>query len=334
MPKNGRRALIIGRFQPFHNGHLNVIRHVLKECGAVIIGIGSAQYSHTTENPFTGGERHMMISRALEANGITKYYLVPIEDVNRYDVWVSHVTAIVPPFDYVYTNNPLTRQLFLERGYAVKSMPVYDRKKYSGREIRKRMIFGDDWESLVPKEVAQTIKKIDGVERIRTLAGTDIYVPENTVAKLLAGRGLTIAVAESCTGGLLSHTLTNVPDASKFFLAGFVTYSERAKRDIGVRKTIIDKFGAVSAEVAKEMASAVRRKEKSDIGVGITGYAGPSGDIGSVYVAVAGRNAPTLCKSFKFNGSREEIKEKAVSEALKMIMEFVKSIDAKTGGAK
>ncbi len=332
MPKKGKRALIIGRFQPFHSGHLNVIKHVLKECGTVILAIGSAQYSHTTENPFTAGERHMMISRALETNGITNYYLIPIEDVNRYDVWVSHVTAIVPPFDYVYTNNPLTRQLFLERGYKVKSMPVYDRKKYSGREIRRRMIFGDDWEALVPEEVSAIIRKIDGVERIRTLAAADIYVPENTVAKLLAGRGLTIAVAESCTGGLLSHTLTNVPDASKFFTAGFVVYSEKAKRDLGVQKRVLDRFGAVSAEAASELASRVRENEKSDIGVGITGYAGPGGEVGSVYVAVAGRGAPALCKSFNFNGSREEIKEKAVSEALKMIMEFVKSTDMKPKG--
>lgn len=333
MPKpNEERALIIGRFQPFHNGHLKVIENIAARHAAVIIGIGSAQYSHTTENPFSAGERHMMISKSLEAAGVTNYYLIPIEDVNRYDVWVSHVTAIVPPFDVVYTNNPLTRQLFLERGYNVKSMPVYDRKKYAGREIRRRMIFGEEWESLVPPQTKEIIKKMKGAERIKTLAGTDIYIPENTVAKELAERRLTIAVAESCTGGMLSHTITNVPDASKFFVAGFVVYSERAKIQLGINKRILDKYGLVSAEIASDMAKKVQVKEKSDIGVGITGYAGPSGDVGTIYVAVAGRKAPTLCKYFKLSGSREEIKEKAVAEALKMIMEFIKSTDMKSEG--
>ena len=105
-------ALIIGRFQPFHKGHLSVIKMVAEKSDSIIIGIGSAQLSHTFENPFTAGERHLMISRALRHEGIDNCYLVPIVDINQYSLWVAHVESMVPPFDTVYSNNPLTRRLF------------------------------------------------------------------------------------------------------------------------------------------------------------------------------------------------------------------------------
>jgi len=87
-----RRALIVGRFQPFHLGHLNMVRKVIEECDKIIIGIGSAQFSHSTSNPFTAGERHLMISRSLEDEEIFDYYLIPINDLNIYSEWVSHVS--------------------------------------------------------------------------------------------------------------------------------------------------------------------------------------------------------------------------------------------------
>ncbi len=167
------RALIIGRFQPFHNGHLEVIKYIISKYEAVIVGIGSAQYSHTLDNPFTAGERHLMISRSLEAQGIHNYYLVPIEDLHRNAIWVAHVEAIAPPFDVVFANNPLTKRLFKERGYKVEIPPFYDRSKYSGREIRERIIKGEPWEHLVPPEVVETIREIDGISRIRELAQSD-----------------------------------------------------------------------------------------------------------------------------------------------------------------
>ena len=167
------RVIIIGRFQPFHIGHMNVVKRFAKEYSAVILGIGSAQYSHTVENPFTAGERHLMISKSLEDEGIHNYFLVPIEDIHRNAVWVSHVESVVPPFDVIVANNPLTRVLFEEKGYQVEVPPLYDRKKYSGTEIRKRMIDGSDWEELVPDAVVRVIKEIDGVRRIRILAEGD-----------------------------------------------------------------------------------------------------------------------------------------------------------------
>jgi nicotinamide-nucleotide adenylyltransferase len=166
------RALLIGRFQPFHRGHLEVVRKIARECSSVTIGIGSAQYSHTPENPFTAGERHLMISSALEEDGIGNYYLVPVVDINRYAVWVAHVVSMVPPFEVVYTNNPLTRRLFAEAGFEVRDSPMFNRAAYSGTEIRRRIVAGEDWQELVPPSVAAAIEDLGGVGRMQDLSGS------------------------------------------------------------------------------------------------------------------------------------------------------------------
>jgi nicotinamide-nucleotide adenylyltransferase len=319
------RALIIGRFQPFHLGHLNVIKKITEECDTIIISIGSAQYSHTLENPFTAGERYLMLSKTLEKEKILNYYIVPVEDVNRYDVWVSHVEALVPPFDVVYTNNPLTKRLFLEKGYRIKGMPMYDRTIYSGREIRKKMWRDENWGKLVPEQVAEVINEIDGVKRLKTLIKTDIHVPENKVASLMFEKNVTVSVAESCTGGLLSHLLTNIPDSSRYFMGGRIVYSDNAKKMLGISEKTIEAFGSVSPQVSLELAKKIREKNRTDIGIGITGFAGPSGDVGKVYIALISEKEK-ICKSFKFSGSREEIKERTAKEGLKILKEYLEKI--------
>ena len=86
---SGTRAFFIGRFQPFHKGHLAMVKRILQSNDELVIGIGSAQYSHTGENPFTGGERYEMIKRALDAEGIHDYHIVPIPDTHVHSVWVT-----------------------------------------------------------------------------------------------------------------------------------------------------------------------------------------------------------------------------------------------------
>ena len=167
------RAFIVGRFQPFHNGHLEVIRKILKEDSSVIIGIGSAQYSHTLKDPFTAGERHLMISSSLEAEGIYEFYLVPIEDVNSNPLWVAHVESLTPRFRKIYTNNPLVRRLFFEKNYEVRSMELINRKSWSGTTIRKKMLEGKGWRDDVPKTVFEIIDEIGGVKRLQDLSKTD-----------------------------------------------------------------------------------------------------------------------------------------------------------------
>ena len=168
-----RRVLMVGRFQPFHMGHLLVLRRIAKRFDSIILGIGSAQYSHTEENPFTAGERVEMMVEALRADGIGACYVIPMEDIHEHGRWVAHVESLVPRFSAVATNNPLNQQLFKEEGYDVVSTPLYDRKKFSGSVIRKRILAGKPWKGLVPPVVARIIGEIGGVERIRRITAVD-----------------------------------------------------------------------------------------------------------------------------------------------------------------
>jgi len=170
-----KRGVFVGRFQPFHNGHLKAMEDILKKVDELVIVVGSSQYSHRVNNPFTAGERITMIRQALEEEGIqpSRYWIVPVPDTHVHVIWVSQVLGYTPKFDVVYTNDPLTRRLFVESGFKVKPVPFYEREVYSATEIRKRMMDGENWEELVPKGVAQVINEIGGVERLRDLAKTD-----------------------------------------------------------------------------------------------------------------------------------------------------------------
>lgn len=170
-----KRGLFVGRFQPFHLGHLAAIKDVLKEVEELVIVIGSAQYSHNLNNPFTAGERLIMVRKALEEAGIdySRVWVVPVPDAHLHMMWVSAVEGYTPPFDVVYSNEPLTRRLFIEAKYRVKAVRFHERKLYSSTEIRERMLKGESWEKLVPKGVAAFIKEIDGVNRLRDLTKSD-----------------------------------------------------------------------------------------------------------------------------------------------------------------
>jgi len=169
------RGLFVGRFQPFHLGHLAAIKDVLKEVEELVIVIGSAQYSHNINNPFTAGERLIMVRKALEEAGIgySRVWVVPVPDAHLHMMWVSAVEGYTPSFNVVYSNEPLTRRLFIEAGYKVKPVRFHERKLYSSTKIRERMLKGKSWEKLVPKGVATFIKKIDGVNRLRDLTKSD-----------------------------------------------------------------------------------------------------------------------------------------------------------------
>lgn len=166
------RGLYLGRFQPYHLGHHEVLKKIATEVGEIIIGIGSAQISHEIENPFTAGERVLMVSRAIEELGI-KHYVIPIEDIRRNSLWVSHVMSMVPPFDVAYTNNPLVIELLGEAGVDVRESPLFKRNSYSGTEIRRLMLENDRWEHFVPGKVVEIIQEINGVKRLRKVSQSD-----------------------------------------------------------------------------------------------------------------------------------------------------------------
>lgn len=166
------RGFYIGRYQPFHNGHRHMVDEIAAEVDEIVLGIGSAGDSHTTRNPFTAGERVMMVTKAVEGLAATTY-VVPIEDLDRNSVWVSHVQSMTPRFDVAYSNNPLVVRLFEEAGVEVRQSPMFRRDVLEGAELRERMVRDDDWEDLVPDAVVDVIDEIDGVDRIRRVAETD-----------------------------------------------------------------------------------------------------------------------------------------------------------------
>ncbi|MDD5025591.1 MAG: nicotinamide-nucleotide adenylyltransferase [Methanoregula sp.] len=167
-----KRGFYIGRFQPYHNGHQTVLERIAQSADEIIIGVGSAQLSHTTENPFTSGERVLMITRAL-ASLDCPFYVIPIEDVQRNALWAAHVRSMTPPFDLCYSSNPLVVRLFREAGIEVQSPAMYERDRHSGTEIRRRMREGEVWEELVPPAVVKVIREIDGVTRLCQIAQDD-----------------------------------------------------------------------------------------------------------------------------------------------------------------
>jgi nicotinamide-nucleotide adenylyltransferase len=167
-----RRGFYIGRFQPYHNGHHEVLEHIAKEVDEIIIGIGSAQLSHMIDNPFTAGERVLMITRALSSLGCP-FYVIPIEDIKRNSLWVAHVQSMAPPFDLCYSSNPLVVRLFTEAGIKVQSPAMYERDTLSGTKIRGRILSHKPWKDLLPPSVVQVIKEIDGAERLCQIARED-----------------------------------------------------------------------------------------------------------------------------------------------------------------
>jgi nicotinamide-nucleotide adenylyltransferase len=167
-----KRGFYIGRFQPYHNGHQSVLEHIAKNVDEIIIGVGSAQLSHNVDNPFTSGERVLMITRALTSLGCP-FYVIPIEDIQRNALWVAHVRSMTPPFDTCYSSNPLVVQLFHEAGVEVQSPAMYERELLSGTEIRRRMLAGEPWKELVPPAVVKVLDEIDGTARLCQIARDD-----------------------------------------------------------------------------------------------------------------------------------------------------------------
>lgn len=146
------------------------------------------------------------------------------------------------------------------------------------------------------------------------------------IANLLKQKHLTVATAESCTGGLISHSLTNISGSSDYFERGIVSYSNNAKMELlGVYKGILEKYGAVSEKVAIVMAEGVRTKSNVDIGISTTGIAGPTGGtkekpVGLVYIAVS-TTKNVLVKKFQFTGDRLQNKESTCNAALQMLLD-------------
>ena len=165
------RGLLVGRFQPFHLGHLEVVRGIRasRKDEELILGIGSAQESYTWRNPFTAGERAEMIARALREAKLDGVLAVPLPDIQRHALWVRYAETILPPFQRVYTNNPLTRMLFEQARYTVESPSLVDRARFEGETVREHLARNQGWKSLVPPAVARYLGELDAPARFAVL---------------------------------------------------------------------------------------------------------------------------------------------------------------------
>ena len=163
-------ALYVGRFQPFHLGHLKVIQEILKVHPFVVIGIGSAQGKNTKENPFSAAERIKMIELALAEAGIgqASFSFVKIPDVFNDVRWIEKTLKLAGNFDVAYTNNELTKYCFQFKGIKTRGTQYF--APYKAEFIRKRIAKGKPWEDYVPKAVHDYIIKIKGNSRIKRLA--------------------------------------------------------------------------------------------------------------------------------------------------------------------
>jgi nicotinamide-nucleotide adenylyltransferase len=167
-------GLFIGRFQPFHKGHLATVKFALGKVNRLVIVVGSAQKSHEHRNPFTAGERIMMIKEALDVEkdiDPRKVLIVPVPDVDIHSLWTRQVDMMVPEYQVVIANDPFTLLLFKERGVKVIEAPLQKRNELEATRIREKMAQENKgWISLVPPGVAKIIKKIDGERRVKAIA--------------------------------------------------------------------------------------------------------------------------------------------------------------------
>jgi nicotinamide-nucleotide adenylyltransferase len=168
-------AAMIGRFQPFHLGHLELVRQILNENNEIIILIGSSQANYTIKNPFTAGERVWMIRNSLiEAKiDMSKVFLVNVTDDENNVKWFSNIRSVSPPFKVIYTGNNFVKTLLKRETVIIKEPKLFEKNLLKGTVIRK-LILEDNakWQELVSEAVRKIFSEIDAVERIRTISQT------------------------------------------------------------------------------------------------------------------------------------------------------------------
>lgn len=171
------RGLMTGRFQPFHSGHLALAKQILEECDELIIIIGSAQFNFIDKDPFTAGERVLMIHETLKEDkiDISKCYVIPVPNDDNNARWIAYLRSMAPPFDALYSGNDFVKHLALHEDSRLKvQSPRFAKKEeYNGTKIRRLMLTGSQWKHLVPRAVAKVIEQINGIERMKVLAGSD-----------------------------------------------------------------------------------------------------------------------------------------------------------------
>ena len=159
-------GLFIGRFQPFHLGHLEAIKFGLSQVKNLWIGIGSSDKSNEKRNPFTDNERKEMILSSLESTILKRVQVYYIPDTGDHEKWTYHVDSIVPKYDIVFSNDDFTLSLYQKRGIKTMKVPLKEREKFSGTNIRETIAMGKNWKEFVPEGAKNVLLKIDAERRL------------------------------------------------------------------------------------------------------------------------------------------------------------------------
>lgn len=162
-------GLLIGRFQPFHLGHLAAVKFALENVDSLSIGIGSSNRFNEKRNPFTADERKEMILSSLDDAMLDKIKIYYIPDVDNHTKWTYRVDSIIPKYDVVFSNDDFTHELFKERKIKVISVPLTQRDAFAGTEIRTKIASDQNWIESVPDGTRKVLLKINAKQRLSNL---------------------------------------------------------------------------------------------------------------------------------------------------------------------
>mgnify|MGYP003309919842 FL=1 len=162
-------GFLIGRFQPFHLGHLEAIKFALSNVEHLHVGIGSSNKSHEERNPFTADERKEMILSSIDDEIKKKISLHYIPDVDDHSQWTNLVDEIIPEYDVVFSNDDFTHELYGKRGKSIISVDLKSRSNLSGTNIRNLILTDQNWKEFVPSGTRDVLSQIDGKKRLQDL---------------------------------------------------------------------------------------------------------------------------------------------------------------------
>ncbi|EGG41657.1 cytidyltransferase-like protein [Candidatus Nitrosarchaeum limnium SFB1] len=162
-------GLLIGRFQPFHLGHLAALRFALTKVDKLWIGLGSSNKPLQKNNPFSAEERKEMILASIDESMKQKIQIYFIPDLENHIKWIDLIDTLVPKFDVVFTNDDLTKHLYSKRNVTVMSIPFFKRDALSGTNIRDMIISDQKWEELVPEGTKSFLNKTSAKQRLKNL---------------------------------------------------------------------------------------------------------------------------------------------------------------------
>lgn len=162
-------GLLIGRFQPFHLGHIEALRFALSQVDNLWIGIGSSNKPTEKNNPFTADERKEMILSSIDNSISSRIQIYHIPDFENHKTWIENIDLIVPDFGVIFTNDELTQSLYSKRGKKISSVPLRERETLSGTNIREKIISDQNWYDLVPEGTKTVLQKIGAKNRLKTL---------------------------------------------------------------------------------------------------------------------------------------------------------------------